>query len=128
MTQPKGIDSWAWQEAIRILESKPEDTILITALSLMDAYSRGRADEEQFLSTALKDPITVRVNYLRGGIACQPLIDYAVEQERERCAKRIESYYDHVPDALRGAEDPLMVRTLEYLASVIRTPNEAEEK
>lgn len=49
-----------------------------------------RAKTEARALDLLKDPAAVRVNYLRGNIACQPLIDEAVAAERERCLGIIE--------------------------------------
>ncbi|MCC6481426.1 MAG: hypothetical protein IT554_03345 [Sphingomonadaceae bacterium] len=45
-----------------------------------------REASEKRMGELLKDPAAVRVNFLRGSIACQPLIDEAISAERERCA------------------------------------------
>lgn len=42
--------------------------------------------EQDHVAALLKDPAAVRVNYLRGGIACQALIDEATIAEMERAA------------------------------------------
>lgn len=58
--------------------------------ALSQAYERGKSESEARMAEILKDPAAVRVNYLRGGIACQPLIDEAYERGqvdmRERAA------------------------------------------
>lgn len=46
----------------------------------------------------------------------------AILAERERCAKVAETYYDHVPDALRDAEDVTLVAAQNGIAAAIRAP------
>lgn len=59
-------------------------------------------EERERLATILKDPAAVRVNYHRGDIACQALIEEATAAERERCA-RIEAASSALQDALDEA-------------------------
>ncbi len=44
------------------------------------AFKAGQAETEARIADLLKDPAAVRVNYLRGGIACQNLINEALEE------------------------------------------------
>jgi hypothetical protein len=57
-----------------------------------------REEVEKEIAEKLQDPFAVRVNYLRGKIAMQTIIDEACEQakaqERERCAVIAGGNYD----------------------------------
>lgn len=60
-------------------------------LDSVKEIARALMAERERMASLLRDPAAVRVNYLRGDIACQALIDEAVMAERERCAKVVET-------------------------------------
>lgn len=49
------------------------------------------AERERWINV-LRDPAAVRINYLRGNIACQTLIDEAVEAQKQKDAKIADDY------------------------------------
>lgn len=60
--------------------------------AIMAAEKRGEEVAHAKMATLLKDPAAVRVNYLRGDIACQGLIHEAEEREREATLDAASSY------------------------------------
>lgn len=52
-------------------------------------------------------------------VSLREIMASALRAERERCLFVVKGYYDHVPDELRDAQDPLMVYTLGILAKHI---------
>lgn len=52
--------------------------------SLTEAIAKAIMAEREHTAELLKDPAAVRINYLRGDIACQHLIAEAVEAERQQ--------------------------------------------
>lgn len=89
MSKPSEIEDEIWEKAIHCAETVcrnlPEDygdlSVEVTAIA------RTLQAERDHWAKAMMDPTTVRVNYLRGTIACQPLIDEAVATERKRAEK-----------------------------------------
>lgn len=67
------------------------------ARAILAAEKRGEEATHAKMATLLKDPAAVRVNYLRGDIACQGLIQEAEEREREACARYVEGHGDVIP-------------------------------
>ena len=68
------------------------------------------AAERERTANLLKDPAAVRLNYLRGDIACQTLIDEAIAAERERCKRIVERsrgrLIAHVVEMIDSGEQP----------------------
>lgn len=90
----------AYQAAIYMTtHDEPQAMVAMVARAIMAERERTEAR----MLDLLKAPAAVRVNYLRGNIACQPLIDEAVVAERDRCAKIAEGFEqtrDWVPGSL----------------------------
>lgn len=80
----------------------------------IDCVARAILAERERMLAALKDPAAVRVNYLRGQIACQTLIDEAVEAERVRCLEAASQTF-----AQMEAEPQLEIATLKAALTVI---------
>ncbi|MEN3145721.1 hypothetical protein ABCW43_00240 [Neorhizobium sp. IRAMC:178] len=98
-TMPEGKSDDLMEAAIRAVDAAREDLLLAKASDNKDllrqvaisvvhgALLAERETTEAKMLALLKDPAAVRINYLRGDIACQALIDEAVLAEREACAK-----------------------------------------
>ena len=122
MDKPEDIPESVWAEAEAAKDNAgPSDgwTVVIARAILAE-----REASEKRMADLLKDPVAVRVNFLRGSIACQPLIDEAVAAEREHCAKIAESHAGRIRlggyNAWHGADN---------IAAAIRqvpTTNEGE--
>lgn len=99
------IDSDIMERAIEIFGKISEGRVDEHAIA--SALQAERDDTEAKWAEAMKTPLSVRVNYLRGNIACQNLIDEAVDAERERCAKIADAYSEDYDKALYlyGAAD-----------------------
>lgn len=85
---------WGWQadqgyDGAEIQKAANEHVRALYSLKLAvaDALLAEREATEAKMLALLKDPAAVRINYLRGDIACQALIDEAVLAEREACAE-----------------------------------------
>lgn len=103
MNRPEGISPKTYAEAPEDIRNAVEQLIrdygsdpALLAGAIVSATSRviqsAVEAERARLDALLRDPAAVRVNYLRGGIACQHLIDEAVGAENERCARLCEDY------------------------------------
>lgn len=102
--KPEDIPQEVWRAAEHAFyDSTPNAVGAVEAIAraIMAAEKRGEEAAQAKMAALLKDPAAVRVNYLRGDIACQDLIREGEEREREACAKvamdcRIEPEIDHV--------------------------------
>lgn len=83
------------------------------AHALLAAEQRGEEKKAAEIEALLKDPVAVRANYLRGGIACQPLID---EAERRGLEKAAEVALIRSPD-----DDSLDWQVRQQVADAIRS-------
>lgn len=75
--------------------------------ALLSAYERGKAERAAEIAALLADPIAVRANYMRGGIACQSLIDEGVERGRKEGVEDAAKVADrHTIEPDPDEEDP----------------------
>lgn len=114
MTKPDWCPQRVWDEAVRLVDDL--DPALLDSQTAIESAAKAilaaEQREQDKMEALLKDPAAVRVNYLRGGIACQPLIDDAVAKEREACAQVAET---RSPD-----DDRLDFQVRQQVATAIR--------
>lgn len=100
---PEDVRNTAYAMAMRLVDRDRDSGE--NADVIAEAILAERTATEARIADLLKDPAAVRLNYLRGGIACQSLIDEAVAAERERCAG-IAEMHEHRGEIAKAVRAP----------------------
>lgn len=90
MTKPYDVPADVWKVAEACCPGNNWNPITI------ERIARTILVEREAIEDLLKNPVAVRLNYLRGGIACQGIIEDAIQAERKRCADTIANFPEWV--------------------------------
>jgi len=114
--------------AVKAYDANPYKGMAIekNAAAIIVVIAKAILAERSAISTLLKDPSAVRINYLRGDIACQVLIDEAVIAERQRCADLVESFSPGGENYEYGHDDASM--RVAIRGAILSPPSSTEER